>query len=78
MENWRRAGYDAESILPCQTLFARYPDLYLLLSPHRSAWFNDRLLHNPAYQLQQIAAIHEWEPLTLWSLHRTRPGPPPC
>ena len=78
MENWQRAGYNADRILPCPILFARFPDLYVLLSGHRAQWFNERLLHNPAYTVSHVADFSDWQALSLWSVHRNAPGPPPC
>ena len=78
MENWKRAGYEADNILPCTSIFSRFPDVYLLLAPYREDWFEDRLLHNPSYQVQKLAVSAEWQYLTLWSVHRVGTGPLPC
>ena len=78
MENWKRAGYEAGNILPCTSIFSRYPDNYVLLAPYRGSWFEDRLLHNPAYSVQQLAVSTQWQYLTLWRVHRVGAGSLPC
>lgn len=78
MENWRRAGYETGRILPCPVLFTRYSDLYVFEDVRLAPWFNDRLRYNPNFEVHELAHDNEWVPLTVWSVHRLRPGPPPC
>lgn len=78
MENWKRAGYLADDIMPCTELFARYPQVDLLLSPHDYAWFNDRVLHAPDFRVTPVGIVHEWDWVDVYRVDRISAGPPPC
>lgn len=78
MENWRRAGYAPGQILPCAQIFAQQPDLFVFLEPYQDLWFQHHVSENPGYTVHRLAASTEWQPLTLWSVHRHGAATPPC
>ena len=78
MENWHRAGYAPDDIVPFCTVEFKEKDFYVLLDGGHEQWFADRLLHNPAFQVQQLRSFPEWYALTLWSVHRRSSQPPGC
>ncbi len=78
MESWQRAGYEEGHILECPVILSQYPHFVLILDSFREHWFEDRLLHNPAYQVTPMGSNKEWVPVTLWKIDRRYPAPPPC
>ncbi len=78
MQNWKRAGYDEANILPCKEAFSASPFFYVLIDPPQTTWFAEHIVSNPGYRTKNLAASTEWQPLTLWSVHRLTPMSPPC
>ena len=79
MQNVARAHLDGNTVLTCHDLFTRYPgDLLLLTEPRRQPWLDDRLRHNPAFRVTPLPPLPPWRGVSLWSIHRLIPTPPPC
>jgi hypothetical protein len=77
MNNWKSAGYLAPGDLAtCETFYQGPASLTLVMDSAHEQWMKDRLIDNPAFDLQKVGSFDEWSPVTLWTVRRVgNPGP---
>ncbi len=76
ISNWERSGYG--NVANCQSLLHEVTDFALITSSGRDEWPIGRLQAVPTLEVKKIGETPDWFPVTIWSVHPTRPSSVSC